>query len=110
MTGQGWSTKIFSFSTVKLYFSGGSTVQQSTKYRLLLTTWLLSLTVLMYSYSGMLTSTMAKQPYEILANSPEDLAQNEKILTYMPEKSPGQEYLKVPMTSVRIAKTFNLLY
>ena len=49
----------------------------------------------MYSYTGMLTSSMASRPYEFLANSPEDVAKNDKILPYMPNNSPGQEYLRV---------------
>ena len=80
---------------VNVFLSGGSTIQQSTKYRLLLATWLLSLVVLMYSYTGMLTSSMASRPYEFLANSAEDVAKNDKILPYMATNSPGQEYLRI---------------
>ena len=112
ITKQGLSTKKFlSLSTLRcffVFFSGGSNIQKSTKYRLLLATWLLPLAVITYAYSGMLTSTMAKQPYEILANSPEDIAKNDKILTYIPEKSPVAEFLKVWYLFVQVKHSTTL--
>jgi hypothetical protein len=51
--------------------------------------------VLVNIYTGTLTSMLTKPSFKFLANSIEDVADNENIKPYIAKKSPVEEYIHV---------------